>query len=93
MAENMFKPAEAKRPFIVLDMRENVVTVHYKLVLLASFVLSIGNRMFWVCFLHLSEENYCPQDVIDMTGAIMGFCPGIVAVRKVIRWLCCWVRM
>ena len=60
--------------FIEYSLREsNKLTVLYFVGLFVCLILTIGSWMFWIGFLRLSGELYCPQELSLFDLVILGF--------------------
>jgi hypothetical protein len=74
-------------PNMLLDMNEIRLRIWYKIAMAISLILFVGSWMFWVGFLRLSGELYCPEELSKIDVAIVGLSFAIVLVRKALGFL------
>jgi hypothetical protein len=72
---------------MVLTFNNSQLKTRYHFAMLTSLILLIGSWMFWVGFLRLSGDLYCPQELPQVDLIVISFYLALVLVRKAFAFL------
>jgi len=83
----MARKPRIEDPSSLFTFGNRLLSIWYVATMCVSLILFIGCWMFWVGFLRLSGELYCPQDLGSMDITMIGFYAAVVLVRKLLAFL------